>query len=54
MDSDALDVLAGVSELDWSSIKPSIFGTLFEGSLDRQSEGNWAPTSLGRRISCSQ
>ena len=34
MDSDALDILARVSALDWSAIKPSIFGTLFERSLD--------------------
>ena len=39
MDSDALDVLARVSELDWSSIKPSIFGTLFERSLDPSKRG---------------
>jgi type II restriction/modification system DNA methylase subunit YeeA len=29
-----LDLLAGVTALDWSSIEPSIFGTLFERSLD--------------------
>ena len=29
-----LDVLAGVCDLDWGSIEPSIFGTLFERSLD--------------------
>jgi hypothetical protein len=34
MDSDALDTLQRVSALDWSGIKPSIFGTLFERSLD--------------------
>jgi hypothetical protein len=34
LDSDALDILARVSALDWSSIEPSIFGTLFERSLD--------------------
>jgi hypothetical protein len=34
LDSDALTVLARVSTLDWSSIEPSIFGTLFERSLD--------------------
>lgn len=34
LDSDALAVLARVSTLDWSSIEPSIFGTLFERSLD--------------------
>ncbi len=31
---DGLDILAGVTALDWSSIEPSIFGTLFERSLD--------------------
>ncbi len=34
LDSDGLDTLARVSQLDWSSIEPSIFGTLFERSLD--------------------
>lgn len=34
LDSDALNVLSKVSELDWSNIEPSIFGTLFERSLD--------------------
>jgi type II restriction/modification system DNA methylase subunit YeeA len=34
LDSDALDVLVKVSQLDWSSIEPAIFGTLFERSLD--------------------
>lgn len=32
--SDGLKILRRVSELDWSSIEPSIFGTLFERSLD--------------------
>lgn len=34
LDSDALNILACVSTLDWSSIEPSILGTLFERSLD--------------------
>ena len=34
LDSDGLEILARVSALDWSSIEPSIFGTLFERSLD--------------------
>jgi type II restriction/modification system DNA methylase subunit YeeA len=34
LDSDALDILVKVSKLDWSSIEPAIFGTLFERSLD--------------------
>jgi type II restriction/modification system DNA methylase subunit YeeA len=34
LDSDGLDILARVSVLDWSSIEPSIFGTLFVRSLD--------------------
>jgi type II restriction/modification system DNA methylase subunit YeeA len=34
MPSDALDIVAEVAGLDWSSIEPSIFGTLFERSLD--------------------
>ncbi len=34
LDSDALNVLSKASELDWSNIEPSIFGTLFQRSLD--------------------
>jgi hypothetical protein len=34
LDSDGLAILERVSTLDWSSIEPSIFGTLFERSLD--------------------
>ena len=34
LDSESLDILARVSTLDWSHIEPSIFGTLFERSLD--------------------
>jgi hypothetical protein len=34
LDSDGLNILARVAQLDWSSIEPSIFGTLFERSLD--------------------
>ena len=34
LDSDALHILGRVSALDWSNIEPSIFGTLFERSLD--------------------
>ena len=34
LDSDGLDILARISTLDWSNIEPSIFGTLFERSLD--------------------
>ncbi len=34
MDSDALDILTRAARLDWSSIEPAIFGTLFERSLD--------------------
>jgi hypothetical protein len=34
LDSDGLEILHRVCALDWSSIEPSIFGTLFERSLD--------------------
>jgi type II restriction/modification system DNA methylase subunit YeeA len=34
MDGFVVDVLLDVSRLDWSSIEPSILGTLFERSLD--------------------
>ena len=32
--ADDIDKLLGVSQLDWSAIEPSIFGTLFERGLD--------------------
>src|SRR5690606_1112861 len=35
MPFEALDALAKAARLDWSAIEPSIFGTLFERSLDR-------------------
>ncbi len=34
LDSDSQRILAELSRLDWSAIKPSILGTLFERSLD--------------------
>ena len=34
LDSDGLNILAGIARLDWSAIEPSIFGTLFTRSLD--------------------
>jgi len=34
LDRDALEILARVACLDWSSIEPSILGTLFERGLD--------------------
>ncbi|GAK55509.1 hypothetical protein U27_02343 [Candidatus Vecturithrix granuli] len=34
LDEASLDILAHVCSLDWSNIEPSIFGTLFERSLD--------------------
>ena len=34
LDRDGLDILHGAGLLDWSSVEPSIFGTLFERSLD--------------------
>ncbi len=34
LDSDGMAILERVSALDWSAIEPSIFGTLFERSLD--------------------
>ena len=29
-----MDIIADIDALDWSAIKPSIFGTLFERGLD--------------------
>jgi len=34
LDVEGLDILARVSDLRWDSIEPSVFGTLFERSLD--------------------
>lgn len=34
LDADSLDILRGLAKQDWSSIDPSIFGTLFERFLD--------------------
>jgi len=34
LDRDDLTVLARIASMDWASIEPSIFGTLFERSLD--------------------
>lgn len=34
LDSEGMAILGRVSKLDWSAIEPSIFGTLFERSLD--------------------
>lgn len=34
LDRDALNILHHVASLDWSSIEPSVLGTLFERSLD--------------------
>ncbi|HRA67860.1 MAG TPA: hypothetical protein PL187_17660, partial [Caldilinea sp.] len=34
MDSEGVDLLQRIAQLDWSSIEPSIFGTLFTRSLD--------------------
>lgn len=34
LDSDSMAILAHVAGLDWSSIEPSVLGTLFERSLD--------------------
>lgn len=34
LDADFLDILRGLAKQDWSSIDPSIFGTLFERFLD--------------------
>jgi type II restriction/modification system DNA methylase subunit YeeA len=34
LEGESMNILRNVSALDWSSIEPSIFGTLFERSLD--------------------
>lgn len=39
LDREALDIVYGVAMLDWANIEPSIFGTLFERSLDPTKRG---------------
>jgi type II restriction/modification system DNA methylase subunit YeeA len=34
LDTEGMDILAGIDALDWSAIEPSIFGTLFVRGLD--------------------
>ncbi len=34
LDSEGMDIIAGIDALDWGAIEPSIFGTLFERGLD--------------------
>lgn len=34
LDSDGIDILQGITQLDWSAIEPAILGTLFTRSLD--------------------
>ncbi|MCL4296182.1 MAG: N-6 DNA methylase [Anaerolineae bacterium] len=34
LDSEGMDILAKIAGMDWSSIEPSVLGTLFERSLD--------------------
>ncbi len=48
LDSDSLDILVAVSGLDWSSIEPSIFGTLFERSLDPDKRSQLGAHYTGR------
>ena len=39
LDSDGVAILLRASDLDWSSVEPAIFGTLFERSLDPAKRG---------------
>jgi type II restriction/modification system DNA methylase subunit YeeA len=39
LDKQQIDLIRGVSQLDWSAIEPSIFGTLFERGLDPGKRG---------------
>jgi hypothetical protein len=48
LDSDGLSILAKVSALDWSSIEPSILGTLFERSLDPSKRSQFGMHYTGR------
>ena len=48
MDRDGLDILYSVSMLDWANIEPSIFGTLFERSLDPDKRGQLGAHYTGK------
>ncbi len=48
LDAESLDILLQVSGLDWSSIEPSIFGTLFERSLDPSKRSQLGAHYTGR------
>jgi len=45
---DDMDVLAGACRLDWSSVEPAIFGTLFERSLDPSKRAQLGAHYTGR------
>ena len=48
LDSDGLAILERVSKLDWANIEPSIFGTLFERSLDPSKRAQLGAHYTGR------
>ncbi|MBN1580203.1 MAG: class I SAM-dependent DNA methyltransferase [Anaerolineae bacterium] len=48
LDSASLDILANVCTLDWSNIEPSIFGTLFQRSLDPSKRAQLGAHYTGR------
>ena len=47
---DGLDILQDVARLDWGNIEPSIFGTLFERSLDPASARSWGRITPVKKI----
>lgn len=48
LDRDGIEILHRVASLDWSSIEPSIFGTLFERSLDPSKRGQLGAHYTGK------
>jgi len=48
LDSEGLDILVRISGLDWTNIEPSIFGTLFERSLDPSKRSQLGAHYTGR------
>jgi hypothetical protein len=46
-----IDELTRANDCDWSNVEPSIFGTLFERTLDPASARRSAPTTLARMTS---
>ena len=52
MDGDGMAILHNIAQLDWASIEPAIFGTLFTRSLDPASGPSWGRSTPAGTTSC--